>query len=91
MNANMKVIRELLVQQIEAIDAGNSNISEDAQLAILETFARACNPQEKISKAKAISYINKCGIKMCRATFDNYVKCGKIPAPRHELGFNPKF
>ena len=34
---------------------------------------------------------NDSGIKMSRATFDNYVKDGKLPKSRHQVGFKELF
>lgn len=54
-------------------------------------MTRMSNPKEKLSKEQALKYLKDHNIKISRATFDNYVKEGKIPEGRHELGFNPKF
>lgn len=87
----LKVLRELFVQGINDIDAGNSRISEEQQCVLIDIMSRMMNPQEKLSKEQALAYLRKHGIKISRATFDNYVADGKIPEGRHELGFNPKF
>lgn len=54
-------------------------------------MTRMSNPKEKLSKEQALKYLKEHNCKISRATFDNYVKEGKIPEGRHELGFNPKF
>lgn len=87
----MKVIRDLLVKIIEDIDAGNSNSTECEQKEIIELITHFTNKQEKLSKYQSIKYINDCGIKMSRATFDNYVKSGKLPSGRHQIGFKEIF
>lgn len=87
----LKIIRELLVDRINAIDTGNSRISEESQLEIIDLFSRLSNPKEKMSKYQSIDYLNKHEIKMSRATFDNYVKDGKLPKGKHQQGFTEIF
>lgn len=87
----MQVIRELLADRINAIDTGNSRISEESQKEIIDLFARLANPEEKMSKYQSIKYINNHEIKMSRATFDNYVKSGKLPKGKHQQGFTEIF
>lgn len=40
------------------------------------------NPEERLSKYLACSYLN-----VSRATFDNYVRCGKLPKGKKTAGF----
>lgn len=87
----LKIIRDLLADRINAIDTGNSNISEESQLEIIELFSRLSNPEEKMSKYQSVDYINKHGVKISRATFDNYVKDGKLPKGKHQQGFTEIF
>ena len=87
----LSIISKLLREKADDIDAGNSRLSEEQQYMIMDMMARISNPHEKLSKAQSLKYLKKHGIKIRRATFDNYVKEGKIPEGRHELGFNPKF
>ena len=87
----LKIIRDLLIDRINAIDTGNSNISEESQLEIIELFSRLSNPEEKMSKYQSVDYINKHGVKISRATFDNYVKDGKLPKGKHQQGFTEIF
>ena len=87
----LKTISTLLREKADAIDAGNSRLSEEQEYKILDLLTHMSNPREKLSKEQALKYLKEHGIKISRATFDNYVKEGKIPEGRHELGFNPKF
>lgn len=87
----LKTISALLREKADAIDAGNSRLSEEQECKLLDLMAHMSNPHEKLSKEQALKYLKEHNIKMSRATFDNYVKDGKIPEGRHELGFNPKF
>jgi hypothetical protein len=87
----LSILSQLLRERADAIDAGNSRISEEQENLIIDLMTRMSNPKEKLSKAQALKYLKDHNIKISRATFDNYVKEGKIPEGRHELGFNPKF
>lgn len=87
----LKIIREQFVQAIEQIDAGNSRISEEQQSELFDIMSRMLNPQEKMSKYQAIQYLDKHGIKICKSTFDNYVREGKLPKSRHQAGFTENF
>lgn len=87
----LSILSQLLRERADAIDAGNSRISEEQENLIIDLMARMSNPKEKLSKEQALKYLKEHNCKISRATFDNYVKEGKIPEGRHELGFNPKF
>ena len=87
----LSILSQLLRERADAIDAGNSRISEEQENLIIDLMARMSNPKEKLSKEQALKYLKEHNFKISRATFDNYVKEGKIPEGRHELGFNPKF
>lgn len=82
----LKVIRNLLLKIVNDIDAGNSHASEEEEMKILEFISEFTNKQEKLSKYQAYHYLN-----ISRASFDNYVKEGKIPPGRKQQGFTPKF
>ena len=85
------IIINLLFKIIDDIDAGNSNLSEFEQGEVLEFISRMTNKQEKLSKYQSLKYINDSGIKLSRATFDNYIKDGKLPKGRHQVGFKEIF
>ena len=68
----MDIIAQLLEQCLDNIKAGTSNISEEDQLEIVEI----------LSKYQACIYLN-----ISRATFDNYVREGKIPKGKKEIGW----
>lgn len=87
----LKIVRDQLERIINDIDVGNSNASECEEEEILELISRLTNKKEKLSKYQSIKYINDSGIKMSRATFDNYVKDGKLPKSRHQAGFKELF
>lgn len=76
------VIRNLLQKIIDDIDAGNSNISETDAIEVAKVLSEYTRKYKGISKYSACEYLN-----ISRATFDNYVREGKIPRGKHEIGF----
>lgn len=79
----LSVIRKLLVDIIENIDAGNSNISESEEFEVIEIIRRFTDKTERLSKYEACKYLN-----VSRATFDNYVRDCKLPKGKKVAGFN---
>ena len=77
----LQIIRKLLLEQVDNIDSGNSNITEKEQLKTIE-FLKSLRKDEGISKYKACQYLN-----MSRAKFDNLVKEGVIPHGKKVIGF----
>lgn len=82
----LKVIRNLLQNIIQDIDAGNSNISENDAIEIVKALSEYTRKDKGISKYAACEYLN-----ISRATFDRYVAEGKLPKGKHEIGFKEKF
>ena len=78
----MKIIKDLLIKIINDIDTGNSNLSADECNEVIEYLTEITNKNEKLSKYQACKYL-----KVSRATFDNYVRAGKIPKGRKQIGF----
>ena len=78
----LKVIRNLLLKIVDDIDAGNSNITEEEALEIVDSLKRFTDKEKRLSKYAACEYLN-----VSRATFDNYVREGKLPRGKHEIGF----
>lgn len=78
----IQVIRKLLFNIIQNIDTGNSNISDEDAIKIVEVLSEYTRKDTGISKYAACRYLN-----VSRATFDNYVREGKIPKGKHEIGF----
>lgn len=75
-------IRTLLLKIVDDIDAGNSNINESEAEEIIDTLKRLTDRQARMSKYEACRYLN-----ISRATFDNYVRDGKIPKGKKTAGF----
>lgn len=78
----LRVIRSLLLKIVDDIDAGNSNISEGEAIEIVDSLKRFTDKEKRLSKYAACEYLN-----VSRATFDNYVREGKLPRGKHEVGF----
>ena len=78
----MKIIKDLLIKIINDIDTGNSNLSADECNKVIKYLTEITNKNEKLSKYQACKYL-----KVSRATFDNYVRVGKIPKGRKQIGF----
>lgn len=82
----LEVLKLGLNQVINNIDSGNSNASDEEIDVILDTINKTTNTQNKLSKYQACKYLN-----MSRATFDNWVRDGKVPKGRKEQGFKELF
>ena len=78
----MDVIAQLLEQCLGNIKAGTSNISEDNPLDKPAMLKKYTDKDIRLSKHQAFTYLN-----MSRATFDNYVREGKIPKGKKETGW----
>ena len=78
----MDVIAQLLEQCLDNIKAGTSNISEEDQLETVAMLKKYTDKDRRLSKYQACTYLN-----MSRATFDNYVREGKIPKGKKEIGW----
>lgn len=82
----IKLIRSLLQNCIDRIDSGNSNLSTEEGLEVIEILKKYTNKDKKLSKYQACQYLN-----ISRATFDKYVREGKIPKGNKEAGFKELF
>ncbi len=71
---------------LDNIDCNNSNASDEEIDVILDMVNKVTNTQNKLSKYQACKYLN-----ISRATFDNWVRDGKIPEGIKEQGFKEKF
>lgn len=80
----LNVIRNLLQKVVDDIDTGNSNITEEEQVRIIDMLTSITEP--RLSKYQAMQYLN-----VSRATFDNLVREGKLPEGSRQAGFKEKF
>ena len=80
------LIRSLLQNCIDRIDAGNSNLNATEEIEVIELLKKYTDKDRKLSKYQACTYLN-----MSRATFDKYIREGKIPKGKKEAGFKEIF
>lgn len=78
----IEVIKRHLLKIVDDIDTGNSNISDGEALELVDTLKRLTDKESRISKYEACKYLN-----ISRATFDNYVREGKLPKGKKVAGF----
>lgn len=67
---------------VNDIDAGNNNITEKEAMELTKVLQSYTDKTVKMSKYEACKYLN-----VSRATFDNYVRAGRLPRGKHEAGF----
>lgn len=82
----LRVIRNLLLKIVDNIDAGNSNITENEAMELVRVLQSYTDKTIKMSKYQACQYLN-----ISRATFDNYVREGRLPRGKKESGFKELF
>ena len=82
----LNLIKKQLYSIISAIDAGNSNITEEEALKLTKVLQSYTDKTVKMSKYQACMYLH-----ISRATFDNYVREGSIPRGKKEAGFKELF
>lgn len=83
MHPLIQVLRSELIAIIKRIDNGDCDISDvDDMNEVISIMHKTAHRDKPMSKYAACEYLN-----ISRATFDNYVKEGKIPQGQHELGF----
>lgn len=76
------ILKQQLKKALDDIDAGNSNLTEEQELKLVETFSTIFSNNNMFSKYQAAQYLN-----VSRATFDNYIKQGKLPKGQKQPGF----
>ena len=76
----IQILKKLLIQIVNDIDCGNSNILEKEQDEILK-FIQKINSKQ-LSKSEASVYIG-----VSTSTFDNYVRKGFIPKGEKRQGW----
>ena len=83
MNTLLKIIKDELLKIVDNIDTGNSNISEEECNSIISTLKAFTEKDIPMSKYQAFNYLH-----ISRATFDNFIREGKIPQGKKQQGFN---
>lgn len=82
----VSVLQKLLRKIDQDIDAGNSNLTEEETLEVVEILKEYTRRDKPMSKYQAYTYLN-----VSRATFDNLVREGKLPTGRKVPGFKELF
>ncbi len=82
----LSIIKSILSNIIDNIDAGNSNITEEEGTEIIDLINQITNVKNKLSKYQACKFLN-----ISRSTFDLYVKEGKLPKGQKQQGFKELF
>ena len=82
----LKIIRKLLLKIVDDIDCGNSNSTDEENLEMIKMLQAFTDKTVKMSKYQACQYLN-----VSRATFDNYVREGKLPRGKKVAGFKELF
>lgn len=77
----ISILKKALLQLIEDIDLGNTNITEEEEVEVIKLIQKL-RKDEGMSKYSAYTYLN-----ISRATFDNYVAEGRIPKGQKVIGF----
>lgn len=78
----LSIIKNLLLKVIENIDNGNCNITEEEGTRIITYLKDLNTSNRRMSKYLACQYLN-----ISRATFDNYIREGKLPKGQKVAGF----
>lgn len=83
MNVKLRILRALLSEGIENIDAGNSNKTEEELEELIQDMTKINRGIKRISKRYACEKILHCS----PSTFANYLELGLIPPGHKEVGF----
>lgn len=78
----LKVIANLLRRIADKIDEGSISSNPEETMQVMETIKGFVDREKRLSKYEACQYLN-----VSKATFDNYVRLGKIPRGKHQAGF----
>lgn len=82
----VKSNQKSILKIIDNIDTGNSNLTEEETIKVIETLKSFTDRELRLSKYQACQYLN-----ISRASFDNYVRSGKLPQGLKQAGFKEKF
>lgn len=78
----LKLFRNYLQEIVDRIDSGDAEINEQEIVQLISALVEITRKDRGLSKYDAARYLN-----ISRATFDNYVKSGKLPKGRKTAGF----
>lgn len=78
----LKVIARMLRSIADKIDDGSISSNPEETMQVIETIKGFVDKEQRLSKYEACRYLN-----ISRATFDNYVREGKLPKGQKQAGF----
>lgn len=78
----LKFIGKMLREIADRIDEGSISSNPEETIQAMETIKGFVDKNQRISKYQACQYLN-----VSRATFDNYIREGKLPRGKHVAGF----
>ena len=78
----LKVIGRMLREIADRIDEGSISSNPEETMKVMQTLKEFTDKEQRISKYQACQYLN-----VSRATFDNYVREGKLNRGKHVAGF----
>lgn len=78
----LKIIGRLLRDIADKIDDESISSNPEESMQAIETLKKFVDKDKRLSKYQACQYLN-----ISRATFDNYIREGKLPKGKKEAGF----
>lgn len=78
----LTVIKKILLELVDDIDTGNSNLTEEEELEVLGILKKYTRKDIPMSKYEAYTYLG-----ISRAKFDNMVREGLLPKGKKQQGF----
>lgn len=78
----LKIIGKLLRNIADKIDEGSISSNPEETMQVMEALKGFVDREVTLSKYQACQYLN-----VSRATFDNYVRAGKLPRGKKQAGF----
>lgn len=78
----LNIISKLLRRIADRIDEGSISSNSEETMQVMEAIQGFVDKEQRLSKYEACRYLN-----ISRATFDNYVRAGKLPRGKHEADF----
>ena len=82
----LQIIKGILLKIVNNIDAGNSNMTIQDQMKVIQALREYTDKEVRLSKYQACKYIG-----LSRASFDNYVRFGSLPKGIKQQGFKELF
>ena len=78
----LKVVARMLRSIADKIDDGSISSNPEETMQVMETIKGFVDKEKRLSKYEACRHLN-----ISRATFDNYVREGKLPKGQKQAGF----